>query len=64
MSKKIPRDYEAEDNAERERRQIAEARCHNCKEQRQLHYLANYADGPHIGKTFLVCPSATFSESD
>ncbi len=38
----------------------ADDACMHCNRQQSDHRLANYADGPHIGPTFLVCPTSTF----
>jgi hypothetical protein len=38
------------------------ALCVNCNRPRDAHRLANYADGPHIGEAFLVCPTNVFAD--
>jgi hypothetical protein len=38
--------------------------CANCGNGREQHWLANFADGPHIGAPLLVCPTATWREAD
>jgi hypothetical protein len=35
--------------------------CANCGQMLALHYPANYADGPLIGKRIEVCPSSVFA---
>lgn len=34
--------------------------CARCGYSRESHELGNYADAPNIGRTFLVCPTATW----
>lgn len=34
--------------------------CERCGHDRAEHHMANVADGPFVGKYFLVCPTATF----
>lgn len=34
--------------------------CLRCGWARNEHWLANYADGPWVGRGVLVCPTATF----
>lgn len=37
--------------------------CVRCGYMRQSHELGNYADGPMIGRSFLVCPTATWKSA-
>lgn len=34
--------------------------CANCGKRAHEHRLGNFADGPHVGLEFLVCPVSTF----
>lgn len=34
--------------------------CNRCGSPESQHLLTNYADGPHVGAPFLVCPTAVF----
>jgi hypothetical protein len=36
--------------------------CANCGKKSKDHLLVNYADGPHVGISVLICPAATFRE--
>lgn len=40
------------------------ARCQQCGELRTEHWLVNYADGPHVGKAALLCPTAIYRGLD
>lgn len=35
--------------------------CKHCGMRADAHRLGNYADGPSVGKEFLVCPNSTFA---
>lgn len=35
-------------------------KCETCGRDRSEHWMANIADGPFVGKYFLVCPTAVF----
>lgn len=37
-------------------------RCRRCGSKREDHGFGNYADGPLVGRTFLVCPTALWQE--
>jgi hypothetical protein len=36
-------------------------KCAECGLEKEKHALVNYADGPNVGASFLVCPTATFT---
>ncbi len=38
--------------------------CARCGWRKSTHHLVNYADGPHVGEAFLICPTAVFDETD
>lgn len=40
-----------------------DAACSRCQAPKKEHYLVNYADGPHIGVSILICPTSTFEDS-
>jgi hypothetical protein len=45
------------------KKRIEEAKaeaCVRCGYSRQAHELANFADGPMVGRPVLICPFATF----
>jgi hypothetical protein len=37
-----------------------DAVCANCRKALRLHYSFNYADGPFVGQSHLVCPTSVF----
>jgi hypothetical protein len=38
------------------------ARCEHCGRYAKDHLLVNYADGPLIGRSELICPTSTFKQ--
>lgn len=45
-----------------DRKRLETTACVNCGRPRNEHWLVNYADGPRIGASTLVCPTAQFTE--
>ncbi len=52
--------------AKKERAEVTKARaeaCARCGYSREAHELANFADGPMIGRPVLICPFAIYKAS-